>query len=167
MRYVLRHLALSALTVACLNPASSFACAVSLTVRDRAQGPFDSVNLARIAQSGYISPTGPADRAWKATAIIEGRIAERIVTLYSDPSDCNERVAIPHAGEVWVIYIKRFEDHRSLAVLAMSLAQARREDPRFGGLPYPDYARRDREVRKVNRQLSLRRKLGSDARPSP
>jgi hypothetical protein len=167
MRYVLRYLTLSALAVACLNPASSFACAVSLTVRDQARGPFDSVSLARIAQSGYINPTGPADRAWKATAIIEGRIAERIFTLYSDPSDCNERIAIPHAGEVWVIYIKRFEDHRSLAVLAMSLTQARREDPRFGGPPYPDYAGREREIRKVNRQLSLRRKLSSNARPRP
>lgn len=152
-----------------LTATTASACTIYQSARDRAKGPFDSIVVGRVVQARHFDSPNDESRAWSATVIIGERIADRMFSVFSHPDDCGERLKMPKVGDAWVLYIKR---RNGSAVLfhAMPLAQARKEDPRFGGPAYPAAAKQRRlakEIRRIDALVAARKAQSSESRSGP
>ena len=157
------------LTVLLLPTAPLLACAFNLTPRDRAHQSFDAVFVGKIVAADYKQNIGRRSRPWQAIASIQRPAGETWWNLYRGNDDCDDGQPLPKVGDPWVLYLQRIGG-RLVAVHSMPLVQARREDPRFGGAPYPDRAqqqRRAREIRKIDAILDARKTWSSAVRPRP
>lgn len=152
-----------------LTAPTASACTIYQSARDRAKGPFDSVVVGRVVQARNNGSPSDESRAWSATVIIGERIADRMFSVFSHHDDCGERLKMPKVGDAWVLYIKR---RNGSAVLfhAMPLAQARKEDPRFGGPAYPAAAKQRRlaeEIRRIDALVAALKAQSSESRSGP
>lgn len=159
------------LTVLLLPTAPLLACAVNLTPRDRAHRSFDAVFVGKIIAAGYRQNSGGRPRPWRAIASVQRPAGETWWNLHRSGGndDCDDGQRPPKVGDPWVLYLQRSQA-RLVAIHSMPLAQARREDPRFGGPPYPDRAQQERraaEIRKIDAILDARKTRSSAARPRP
>lgn len=148
-----------------------FACAINLTPRERAHRSFDAIFVGKIKAASYRTDSHGHSRPWQAIASVQRPAGETWWNLYrsGDNAECDDGQPLPKVGDQWVLYLQR-KQGRLLVLHSMPLAQARREDPRFGGTPYPDKAeqqRRTDEIRKIDAALDARKARLSAARPRP